>query len=82
MSDEPLYYIQNTRSVVGNCMVLWRAEGHGYTVNLDEAWKLPQSRAEAICKDRPEQDIPRAAALLERVAQRHIDVQLLWNEEE
>ena len=38
---EDLYYIQDTRTYVGNSVMWWRVDGHGYTPNLDEAWKVP-----------------------------------------
>jgi hypothetical protein len=38
---EPLYYIQDTRSYCGNSVMWWRVDGHGYTSNLEEAWKVP-----------------------------------------
>ena len=31
------YYIQDTRSFVGNAVVFWRAEGKGYTCDFEEA---------------------------------------------
>lgn len=35
-----LFYIQDTRTVVGNSAMFWRPEGKGYTCNLNEAWKV------------------------------------------
>lgn len=34
---EPLFYIQDGRSVVGNCVLWWRSNGQGYTTNLKDA---------------------------------------------
>lgn len=34
---ERLYYVQDTRSVVGNCALWWRENGAGYTCAIDEA---------------------------------------------
>ena len=36
-SGERLYYIQDTRQVVGNCVLWWRAERAGYTCDLSDA---------------------------------------------
>ena len=42
MSDE-LFYIQDSRSYCGNSVMWWRVDGHGYTSNLAEAWKVYDS---------------------------------------
>lgn len=68
---EPLYYIQN-KGYQGNCLVWWADGGHGYTCDLDKAWKVPESQAKSICRDRPEQDFPRLATDVERFAHRHV----------
>lgn len=39
-NNEPLYYIVDMRSGVGDCALLWRPEGEGYTTNIDEAGKF------------------------------------------
>lgn len=31
------YFLQDTRTMVGNCMVFWRKGSRGYTTNLDDA---------------------------------------------
>jgi hypothetical protein len=36
-APEPLFYIQDARSVVGNCVLWWRPNGHGYTTELKDA---------------------------------------------
>lgn len=76
--DEPesrdLFYIQNVK-VVGNCVLWWRQSGHGYTVNLDEAWLVTKKQADEICRSRPKEDIPRPAADVRALAKRHVDVQ-------
>jgi len=35
--SENLYYIQDTRSVVGNCALWWRKDDQGYTCDIDDA---------------------------------------------
>ncbi|HOL73936.1 MAG TPA: hypothetical protein PKW45_21000 [Bryobacteraceae bacterium] len=65
-----LYYIQHI-GYCGNCLIWWREGGHGYTSNLDEAWKLPKTEAERICKDRPSKDIPWPVALVDACSVRH-----------
>lgn len=34
---EQLYYVQDARYYVGNCILWWRNEGMGYTTDLDDA---------------------------------------------
>ena len=76
MSDEELYYIQNT-GYCGNCIKFWRPDGHGYTMNLDDAWKVTKEKAESICRSRPQEDIPHKASVLDAVAHRHVNIELL-----
>lgn len=68
---EPLYYIQN-KGYQGNCLVWWADGGHGYTCDLDKAWKVPHSQAVKICMDRPEQDFPRRAYIVDGLASKHV----------
>lgn len=43
----PLYYVQDKRTIVGNCLYWWKAGDHGYTCNLSEAkvWTEADARA-------------------------------------
>lgn len=68
---EALYYIQH-KGYQGNCLVWWADGGHGYTCDLDKAWKVQGSRARDICKDRPMEDFPRSAKDVDRFAVRHV----------
>lgn len=34
---EQLYYVQDTRQMVGNCMLLWGIANQGYTTEVDKA---------------------------------------------
>jgi len=38
-----LYYIQDARTVVGNCMYWWRPNGRGYTTDIKQAGKFDES---------------------------------------
>ena len=38
-----LFYVQDTRNYVGNCVLWWRTNGEGYTTNLTEAMKVEAS---------------------------------------
>jgi hypothetical protein len=68
--DLPLYYIQNKR-FCGNCLLWWRIDGHGYTVNLDEAWKVTQEMKVEICRSRPSLDVPWLVSFIDSVTERH-----------
>lgn len=41
IDDEALYYVQDTRSVVGNCGSWWAPNGAGYVCCIDDAGKYP-----------------------------------------
>ena len=43
--NDKLYYIQDTRCVVGNCAVWWRAKGQGYTCDLGDAGVYTEDEA-------------------------------------
>ena len=47
-----LYYIQDTRQIVGNCMLWWGPNRAGYTTQLEEAGLYPKKEAEEICRNR------------------------------
>jgi hypothetical protein len=70
-TDPELFYIQDTRSVVGNSALWWREQGKGYTSNLDEAWKVPGNWSWRST------DILRPVAEMDALAERHVDVQKL-----
>ena len=67
-----LFYIQDTRQFVGNSALFWRDGGHGYTCNLDEAWRVP-----VTWKPDRDTDVLRACAEVDALAERHVDVQRL-----
>lgn len=76
-SQHGLFCIHNTKvsGCVGNCITLWRVDGCGYTVDLDDAWKLTMEQAQEICRTRPQEDFPVSYALLNSLAKRHVDIQ-------
>jgi len=42
---EDLYYLQDTRSTVGNSMLFWRVRGEGYTTDVREAATYTKEQA-------------------------------------
>ena len=53
---DTLYYIQ-WKGYCGNCLWWWRQDGHGYTLNLDHAWKVTKERADEIWRVRRGEDV-------------------------
>ncbi|WP_353191373.1 hypothetical protein [Pandoraea pnomenusa] len=47
---DDLYYVQDTRSFVGNCPMWWGKDFRGYVTRMDEAGKYTRDEAERICK--------------------------------
>ncbi len=70
MTDD-LYYIQDTRTYVGNSVMWWRVGGNGYTSDLKYAWKVP-----ATWRGR-ETDKLWLCADIDAGAQTHFDMQKL-----
>jgi len=66
--SEPLFYIQDRRSIVGNCVSWWRPNGGGYTTELDEAGLYPASKARGL----RDTDVMVAKDVAESLAVRHV----------
>ncbi|TFG63462.1 MAG: hypothetical protein E4H32_04360 [Nitrospirales bacterium] len=47
---EQLFYIQDSRSYVGNEVVWWRPDGAGYTTDILDAGKYTFEQAKKICE--------------------------------
>lgn len=45
MSDEELYYLQDSRSYVGNDVLWWAKDGKGYTTDLSKAHVYTKTEA-------------------------------------
>lgn len=65
-SVELMFYIQNV-GFCGNSLKWWRPEGKGYTLNIDDAWKVNEAKARSICQDRPKEDIMRPAEIVDAI---------------
>ena len=74
--SQTLFYIQ-TKGYCGNCLLWWADGGHGYTLNLDEAWRVTREEAEEICKSRPVEDIPHSVVEIDALAHRHVNCEVL-----
>lgn len=75
-ATEQLYYIQDTRTYVGNGVMWWRPEGKGYTSDLNEAWKVPADKAKTMHRHR-KTDVPWPCEEIDKQSQRHFDMQNL-----
>ena len=78
MSDE-VYLIQDKRAYVGNCVLWWRAEGHGYTTDFDDAGRFTKEEAFSKNRHRPT-DVPHRLSDVEPLAKRTVDMQKLKKE--
>jgi hypothetical protein len=78
MKDEK-FCIRNQKGsgCVGNCAIFWGPDGCGYTVNLDEAWKVSYEEAVEICRSRPDEDFPVSYDTLLALSHRHVDIQAI-----
>lgn len=70
------FYIQN-RGYCGNCLQWWRADRHGYTMDLREALKVGRKEAESIVSDRPGIDRMWPAADIDAIAELHVNCERL-----
>ncbi len=69
-----LFYIQDTRQVVGNCPVWWGPNGGGYVTRLDEAGRYTEQ--EAVSQNRTrDTDIPWPCAEIDALARETVDCQ-------
>ena len=65
--DDALYYVQDARSVVGNCGSWWAPKGNGYVCSIDEAGKYTGKRVRSM----RDTDVPWPVAYVEQHAVRH-----------
>ncbi|WP_313171405.1 dATP/dGTP pyrophosphohydrolase domain-containing protein [Stenotrophomonas sp.] len=71
---EPMFYIQDTRSFVGNCPMWWAPNGAGYVTRLDEAGRFTEQ--EAIRQNRSrETDVPWPCAEIDKLGRITVDMQ-------
>ena len=80
-SSEELYYLQDSRTYVGNSMLFWRKNGAGYSTKLDQCEVFTKDKAFKLHKDRST-DIPILKSVIDKIATRQVDVQDLYMENE
>lgn len=76
MSEE-LYYLQDSRSFVGNCPMWWGLESRGYTTRIDQAQKYTKEQAfgQHACR---ETDIPWPCEVVDALVRPTVDMQDLY----
>lgn len=77
------YYLHNVHAgYVGNCILFWRKKGAGYTCNLDDAETFSFKAAQAVARRCEQGHFKlREKSDLDKIAERHIDMQDLPIEE-
>lgn len=68
IKPEGLYYIQERRTIVGNCMLWWCPNGQGYTTELNKAGQYYGFQV----MDKRDTDIPWPVEYIESKAVRHV----------
>ncbi len=76
VKKERMYYLCDSRTIVGNCLQFWGLNGKGYTYNLDKAQVYSETEAMDMHKQRTT-DMPYPKDVVDSLAQRHIDHQFL-----
>jgi len=65
--EEELYYILDTRTVVGNCALFWRPNARGYCCDINEAGLYTRAEAES----HRETDVAVPFELVRRLSSQH-----------
>jgi hypothetical protein len=68
------YFIQDTRSYVGNCPMWWGKDHRGYTADIDLAGRYSFDEAMKIHNNR-DTDLPWKCTEIERIYRRTVDAQ-------
>ena len=74
------YYIQNTEAgYLGNAIIFWAKDSHGYTPDLNKSHKFTEEEARKICKGNPEKNKAWAVDYIDsnKGIQRIVDMQYL-----
>lgn len=69
-----LFYLQDKRTYVGNSILWWAKDHRGYTCHLDKAHIFTE---EEVLKRTRDTDVPWPKDLIDEIASRQVDMQLL-----
>lgn len=75
--DETMFYIQNNREYVGNSVLWWAIDGHGYTTNIDKAWRV--TKEYILSQSWRSYETFWECESVDNTVSRHIDMQNLRN---
>jgi hypothetical protein len=75
-TEDDLYYLQDKRSYVGNCVLWWAKDRKGYTTNLTQAHVFTKAEASAQ-HDSRDTDIPWPKAYVDARSAPTVDMQKL-----
>ena len=76
MKKEEMYYIQDSRSFIGNSVIWWGIDSKGYTTDISKAGKYTKDEAFTICKNR-DTDIAWLCSHVDKNIKQHVDMQYL-----
>lgn len=75
---EQLYYVQDNRQYVGNCVLWWAKDHKGYTCDLDRAHVFTKDEMWRICGSHGRgSDIPWRKDVIDKLIVHHVDAQRL-----
>jgi len=74
MNGTKYCYIVN--GYCGDCFRFWKIDGHGYTIDLNEAWKVTEKDAAKICSDKDRRDFAIYSDLAEKAARLHVNSEI------
>ena len=75
-ADDGMYFIQDTRSYIGNCPLWWGKNSSGYTTNIAQAGRYTREQAIAQMNCRGS-DLPWRCVEIEPLIRNTIDAQYL-----
>jgi hypothetical protein len=71
---EKLYYVQDARWYVGNCVLWWALDHKGYTCEIDRAHVFTETELSRASRDT---DVAWPKAEVDLLISRHVDMQKL-----
>lgn len=79
MKQKKQYYIENVeRGLVGNCLLWWVIDGHGYHCDIRKAHKFSFKEARDICKGGRKKYKMWEVSRIDAVVRPHVDAQALY----
>ena len=76
MTDQ-LFYVQDTRQIVGNCALWWCPKGAGYTTEIDKAGLYTAEQVSGM----RETDVGWPKELVDRLIVRHVRLDMIHDED-